>query len=227
MKRVMFMAIMGYCLAGLAWAGPVTGIIPEMQECMQSHSTPAEYEAVLKKYSDPGLIRRAMGLLVIKKPYVVKTEQKGEMVCYTVEGTTVETSYELPADTTQTYNVCWKNRRIVSLEFYDAKPQVHQEVIPEMRECLRSHRMPAEYEAVLKKYSDPGIIRKAMALLVIKAPYVVKTEKKGPVITYTVEGRTVETSSEIPPDTVQRYTVSWKNGRIVALNFLGPKKPAR
>ncbi len=70
-------------------------------------------------------------------------------------------------------------------------------------------------------------MRKAMGLLVIKTPYVVKTEKKGPVITYTVEGRTVETSSELPADTLQRYTVSWKNGRVVALNFLGPKKPAR
>jgi len=80
---------------------------------------------------------------------------------------------------------------------------------------------------VLKKYCDPGIMRKAMGLLVIKTPYVVKTEKKGPVITYTVEGRTVETSSELPADTLQRYTVSWKNGRVVALNFLGPKKPAR
>lgn len=227
MKRIVFMVVMGYCLAGLAWAGPVTGIIPEMQECMQSHGSPAEYEAALKKYCDPGIIRRAMGLLVIKKPYVIKTEQKGEMVCYTVEGTIVETSYELPADTTQTYNVCWKNRRVVSLEFYDAKPRVYQEVIPEMRECLRSHGSPAEYEAVLKKYCDPGLMRKAMALLVIRTPYVVKTEMKGPVITYTVEGRTVETSSEFPADTVQRYTVGWKNGRIVALNFLGPKKPAR
>lgn len=227
MKRIVFMMVMGYCLTGLAWAGPDTGIIPEMQECMQSHGSPAEYEAALKKYCDPGIIRRAMALLVIKKPYVIKTEQKGDMICYTVEGTTVETSYELPADTTQTYNVCWKNRRVVSLEFYDAKPSVYQEVIPEMRECLRSHGSPAEYEAVLKKYCDSGIMRKAMGLLVIKTPYVVKTEKKGPVITYTVEGRTVETSSELPADTLQRYTVSWKNGRVVALNFLGPKKPAR
>jgi len=44
-------------------------------------------------------------------------------------------------------------------------------------------------------------------------------------ISYTVEGQTIDTSSEIPADTVQRYRVSWKNGRMVALDFLGPKKP--
>jgi hypothetical protein len=93
-----------------------------------------------------------------------------------------------------------------------------------MRECLRAHGSPAEYEAVLKKYCDPGIIRQAMGLLVIKDPYVVKTEKRGPVITYTVEGRTVVTSSEIPSDVLQVYRVRWKNARMVSLEFLGPKK---
>ncbi len=43
-------------------------------------------------------------------------------------------------------------------------------------------------------------------------------------ITYTVEGRTVATSSEIPSDVVQVYRVSWKDGRVVSLEFLGPKK---
>jgi hypothetical protein len=51
------------------------------------------------------------------------------------------------------------------------------------------------------KYCDPGIMRMAMGQLVIKARFVVKTEKKGPIITYTVEGRTVETSSGLPADT--------------------------
>ena len=41
MKRIVFMVVMGYCLTGLAWAGPDTGIIPEMQECMQSQGSPA------------------------------------------------------------------------------------------------------------------------------------------------------------------------------------------
>jgi hypothetical protein len=211
-------------LAITAWANPGVGIIPEMQECMQSHGSQAQYTAALQKYCDPGIMRQAMGLLVIKKPYVIKAEQNGTTVCYTVEGVTVETSRELPADSTQTYNVCWENRRIVSLEFYGAKPRVHQEIIPQMRECMRSHGSPAEYEAVLRKYCDPGIIRQAMGLLVIKEPYVVNTETNGPVTTYTVEGRTVGTSSEIPSDVVQVYRVSWRNAKIVSLEFLGSKR---
>jgi hypothetical protein len=224
MKQIVLMVVMSALLVGLAWANPGPGVIPEMQECMQSHGSQEQYTAVLKKYCDPSIMRQAMGLLVIKKPYVIKTEQKGPMVCYTVEGIVVETSSELPADTTQTYNVCWESGRIVSLEFYGAKPHVYQEIIPQMRECLRAHGSPAEYEAVLKKYCDPGIIRQAMGLLVIKDPYVMKTEKRGPVITYTVEGRTVGTSSEIPSDVLQVYRVRWKNARMVSLEFLGPKK---
>jgi hypothetical protein len=224
MKRIGLMVVMSAFLVGLAWANPGPGIIPEMLECMQSHGSQAQYAAALQKYCDPGIMRQAMGLLVIKKPYVIKTEQNGPMVCYTVEGVTEETSREIPADTTQTYNVCWENRRVVSLEFYGAKPRVHQEIIPQMRECMRSHGSPAQYEAVLKKYCDPGIIRQAMGLLVIKEPYVVNTETNGPVTTYTVEGRTVGTSSEIPSDTVQVYRVSWRNAKIVSLEFLGPKK---
>jgi hypothetical protein len=218
------MVVMNAFLAGLAWANPGPGIIPEMLECMQSHGSQAQYAAALQKYCDPGILRQAMGLLVIKKPYVIKAEQNGPMMCYTVEGVTEETSREIPDDSTQTYHVCWESGRVVSLAFYGAKPRVHQEIIPQMRECMRSHGSPAEYEAVLKKYCDPGIIRQAMGLLVIKEPYVVHTVTNGPVTTYTVEGRAVGTSSEMPSDVVQVYRVSWKNAKIISLEFLGPKK---
>ncbi len=224
MKKMALIMVLSCLFVCSAWAGPGPGVIPEMQECMQSHGSQVQYVAVLQKYCDSGIMRQAMGLLVIKKPYVIKTEQKGPAVCYTVEGTVVETAAEFPADTTQTYNVCWESGRVVSLEFYGAKPRVHQEIIPQMRECMRAHGSPAEYEAALKKYCDPGIIRQAMGLLVIKDPYVVKTETKGPVITYTVEGRTVGTSSEIPSDVVQVYRVSWRNAKVVSLEFMGPKK---
>ncbi len=226
MKRIILMVAVSCLLAATAWGAPGPGVIPEMQECMQAHGSQEQYAAVLKKYCDPGIIRKAMGLLVIKTPYVIKTEQKGKAVCYTVEGVTEETSFEMPADTTQTYNVCWENGKVVSLEFYGAKPRVYQEIIPPMLECMRSHGSQAEYETVLKKYCEPGIISQAMGLLVIKAPYVVKIEKKGQVITYIVEGRTIDTSSEFPADTLQTYRVSWKNNRMVSVVFLGPKKQA-
>ena len=63
-----------------------------------------------------------------------------------------------------------------------------------------------------------------MGLLVLKEPYVVKTVKKGAVTTYTVEGETMGTSSEIPSDVVQVYKVGWEKGKIVAIEFKGPKK---
>ena len=81
------------------------------------------------------------------------------------------------------------------------------------------HTTPKEYEAVIKKYADPGIIRQAMGLLVLKEPYVVQTEKEGLVTTYTVEGITVGTSSEIPSDIVQLYKVSWETGKIISIEF--------
>jgi hypothetical protein len=224
MKRFILVVIMSHFLLGLACAASGPDVIPEMQECMKAHGSQAEYAAVLKKYCDPGIIRQAMGLLVIKNPYVIKTEQKGKAFCYTVEGATVETSSEFPADTIQTYNVCWERGRIASLEFYGAKPGIHQEILPQMLECMRSHGTPSQYEKVLKKYCDPGIIHKAMGLLVIKTPSIVKTEKKGPVIVYTVEGRTAEASGGLPVDTIQKYKVGWKNGRIVSLDFLGQNK---
>jgi hypothetical protein len=215
--------IIALMILGIAgWA--TAGVIPEMEECMRSHTTPEEYAAVLEKYCDAGIIRQAMGLLVIKEPYVLKTEQEGPRVCYTVEGTTIGTSSEMPSDVTQTYKVCWENSRVVSLEFFGPKSRVQKEVIPEMKECMRSHTTPGEYQAVIRKYADAGIIRQALGLLVIKEPYVVKAEKEGAVITYTVEGVTVGTSSEIPSDVLQVYKVGWKNGKIISIEFKGPKK---
>jgi len=197
-------------------------VIPQMRECMKAHSSQQEYLAALKKYCDPGIIRQAMGLLVITNPSVVKTEKQGEAVCYTVEGTTIETSSEIPGDMTQTYRVCWGNGRVTALEFFGSKHIPEQEIIPEMQECMRSHDSKERYAEVLAKYCDPGIIRQAMGLLVIKKPFVTKVEKDGPVITYTVQGRTVGTSSEIPADTVQVYKVGWQGGRVISLEFLGP-----
>jgi hypothetical protein len=191
---------------------------------MRSHTTPQEYEAVIKKYADPGIIRQAMGLLVIKEPYVLATEQKGSVICYTVEGTTVGTSSEIPSDITQVYRACWDQGRIISLEFFGPKSKIHDEIIPEMKECMRSHTTRQEYRAVLEKYADPGIIRQAMGLLVLREPYVVKTEKEGPVTTYTVEGITVGTSSEIPSDVVQVYKVGWEKGKIISIEFKGLKQ---
>lgn len=204
--------------AGILGAAEMIG---PMKECMAAHGSQQEYLAALKKYADPGLIRQAMGLLVIKNPSVVHTETRGSAVCYTVEGTLVDTSNEIPSDTTQVYRVCWENSRIISLEFYGPKSRPTEEILPEMRECMQSHDSQEKYARVIEKYADPGIIRRAMGLLVIKEPSVIKVERDGAVVMYTVQGRTVGTSTEIPADTVQLYRVGWKGGRIVSLEFLG------
>lgn len=202
-------------------------VIPPMKECMAAHGSQQEYLAALKKYSDPGIIRQAMGLLVIKNPSVAQTETRGSAVCYTVEGALVETSSEIPSDTTQVYKVCWESGRITSLEFFGPKPRAQEEIIPEMRECMQSHDSKEKYAGVIAKYADPGLIRRAMGLLVIKEPSVIGVERDGAAITYTVQGRTVGTSSEIPADTVQVYRVGWKGGRIISLEFLGPAATKR
>jgi hypothetical protein len=63
-----------------------------------------------------------------------------------------------------------------------------------------------------------------MGLLIIRDPYVIKTEKVDNKIYYTVEGITISTSSEMPADIVQVYRVGWQNGRIISLEIFGPKK---
>ena len=223
--KALIVMTMAFCIVGfLSSAVFSEEIIPEMKECMRSHDSPEVYQRVLQKYCDHGIICRALGLLVIKEPYVVKAEKEGPVICYTVEGTTIGTSSEIPSDVTQTYKVCWFNGKVISLEFFGPKDIRTEEIIPEMKECMRSHTSKEVYQRVLQKYCDPGIIRQALGLLVIKEPYVVKAEKEGPVICYTVEGTTIGTSSEIPSDVTQVYKVWWDKGRIIALKFLGPKE---
>lgn len=216
-------ALMALLLLLVTGATTDADVIPEMKECMAAHGSQQKYAAVLKKYCDPGIIRAAMGLLVIKNPYLLSSEKVGATICYDVKGTTISEASEFPEEITQTYKVCWKKGRVISLEFYGAKSALHQDIIPEMLECMRSHGSRQKYETILKKYCDPGIIRQAMSLLVIKAPYVIKTKKKDGIITYTVKGQTIGTSSEIPVDTIQTYRVSWKGGRVVGLEFIGSK----
>ncbi|HDR15989.1 MAG TPA: hypothetical protein ENN79_10995 [Desulfobacteraceae bacterium] len=226
MKRIALIIALSCLLAGPAFAEPgeETGVIPEMRECMDAHVSQEAYSKVITKYCGEGIVCQAMGLLLIKNPYVIKTEKENSTICYTVEGTVEETSSEIPGHTTQVYEACWENGRLVSLEFFGPKSPVREEVIPEMRECMRSHSTPSEYKAVLEKYCDSSIIRQAMGLLVIREPYVVKTERNGPVITYTVEGRTEGGATEISgEDIVQVYRASWRGGKLVSVQFLGPK----
>ena len=200
-------------------------VIPEMRECMRSHGSQKEYRAVIQKYADPIIVNKAMGLLIIKEPYITKADREGQKICYTVEGVTVETSTEIPSDIVQTYRVCWENRRIVSFSPEGAKKGIPAaDIIPEMKECMQAHTSQKKYMAVISKYANSEIIRKAMGLLIIREPYVIKIDRVDNKIYYTVEGVTIPTSSEMPADIVQVYRVGWQNGRIISLEIFGPKK---
>jgi hypothetical protein len=222
MGRMKMFVIVGLCFVLVGFNRG--DIIPEMRECMQSHGSQQEYIKALEKYCDDGIVRRAMSLLVIKNPYVINTRTERGMTCYTVEGTVVETAHEIPSDITQTYKVCWKNGKVISLEFYGPKKRITGEILPEMLECMRSHGSQKKFATVLKKYCDSNIMRDAMACLVIKNPSVVETEKEGSTICYMVEGTTVETAHEIPSDIIQVYKVCWDKGKVVSLQFFGPKE---
>ncbi len=221
MKKFAWIIIL---LSAPLWYGfDTVKVIPEMKECLAAHDSQDHYRQVLEQYCDSGLIRQAMGLLVIRNPYVVHSEADGDRICYTVEGETIGTSSEIPSDTVQTYRACWQDGRIVALEFFGAKSAKPAVVSDAMQECMAAHDTPDHYQEVLKKYCDSDMIRKAMALLVIKSPRVVHTAADGACTCYTVEGVTVGTSDEFPADATQVYRVWWCNDRIKALTFLGPK----
>ena len=55
MKTLRYFLVLLMIMGSVGWA--FCGVIPEMKECMRSHTTPKEYEAVIKKYADPGNIR--------------------------------------------------------------------------------------------------------------------------------------------------------------------------
>jgi hypothetical protein len=63
MKQIAWVMVVSCLMVCSAWANPGPGVIPEMQECMQSHGSQAQYAAVLEKYGDLSLMRKAMGLV--------------------------------------------------------------------------------------------------------------------------------------------------------------------
>jgi hypothetical protein len=224
MKRTTICFII-YLLFGMWGHAFAMEVIPEMRECMRSHGSQKEYKSVIQKYADPAIVNQAMGLLIIKEPYITNADREGQKICYTVEGVTVETATEIPRDIVQTYKACWENRRIVSFTPLGAKKGIAvADIIPEMKECMQAHTSQKKYRAVISRYANSDIIRKAMGLLIIRDPYVIKTEKVDNKIYYTVEGITISTSSEMPADIVQVYRVGWQNGRIISLEIFGPKK---
>jgi len=120
MKRVAICFIT-FFIFGLYSHAFAIDVIPEMKECMHSHGSQEGYRAVIQKYADQTIVNQAMGLLIIKEPYITSAKKEGQKTCYTVEGVTVATVTEVPNDSVQTYKVCWENSRIIFFSPLGAK----------------------------------------------------------------------------------------------------------
>jgi hypothetical protein len=116
-KTSMMIGLLGIIVFALVWAGSGPRVLPEMQECLQSHGSQEQYAAVLEKYCRVDLIGKAMGLLVVKDPQVVRVEHSGKAVCYLVEGSIADISVLPLNETVEVYSVCWQDGRIASLDF--------------------------------------------------------------------------------------------------------------
>jgi len=121
-KTSMMIGLLGIIVFALVWVGSGPRVLPEMQECLQSHGSQEQYAAVLEKYCRVDLIGKAMGLLVVKDPQVVRVEHSGKAVCYLVEGSIVDASTLTSDEALQDYSVCWENGRVASLDFNKGRP---------------------------------------------------------------------------------------------------------
>lgn len=117
MRTILTVCLCGVIIFALLWVGSGPRISPEMKECLQSHGSQEQYAGVLRKYCSPEMIRRAMGLLVVTDPQVVRIRHSGKAVCYLVEGLMADASTLSSGGAVQDYSVCWENGRVVSLDF--------------------------------------------------------------------------------------------------------------
>jgi hypothetical protein len=108
--------------------GASTAVSPEMNACLGAHGSRDQYLPVITKYADEDIVQKAMGLLAIRHPYVVRANQKGSQIVYTVEGLATGRSDRFANDALVTYRVTWEGSHIVSLEFVSV--QDLSEVIP-------------------------------------------------------------------------------------------------
>lgn len=113
---------------------------------------------------------------------------------------------------------------ILLLAVFVFLPGCGQEVIPEMKECISAHGNMQKYQEVIKKYAAPELLPDITICCTLENSRVIHTEKVGDVLYYWEEGRLLESSYEIPAQTIQMIKVGWKNKKIVYLEFLGPMR---
>lgn len=98
-------------------------------------------------------------------------------------------------------------------------------VSSEMKEVINNFETPDKRIPVLSKYDSTGIVPDEINLCTKFAkPVVAESEKKDGIRYYTLEAM-VEACEHSPAavGTVRVFTVGWKDGKIVAFQWGGPK----
>ncbi|HOP61817.1 MAG TPA: hypothetical protein PK358_00080 [Spirochaetota bacterium] len=96
------------------------------------------------------------------------------------------------------------------------------DVIPEMKECMQAHGSLEKYRTVIKKYASPQMQQKLPVCCTLLDSRIIASETKDGIVYYWEEGRIIESSYELPSETIQVIKVGWKDKKIVFLEFLGP-----
>jgi hypothetical protein len=126
--KILKIAAVVVILMGVLNCTASTAVSPEMNACLSAHGSRDQYLPVITKYADEDIIQKAMGLLAIRHPYVVRADHKGAQIVYTVEGIVMDSSDRFPNGSLVTYRVAWEGNRIASLEFVSV--QDLSEIIP-------------------------------------------------------------------------------------------------
>jgi len=97
-------------------------------------------------------------------------------------------------------------------------------LIPEMKAVLDNFADRAKRAATFQQYGQAGVVPPELTLCDMAKPVVAKTEEKEGITYYTLESR-VEKCENSPTaaGTVRIFTLGWKNGKIVAFAWEGPK----
>jgi hypothetical protein len=97
-------------------------------------------------------------------------------------------------------------------------------LIPEMKELVNAFENRPQRAACLAKYGTPGVVPEELTFCEMSQPVITKSEQKGEVVYYTMESRVEKCKySEAAVGTVRIFKMGWKNGKIVAFEWGGPK----
>lgn len=97
--------------------------------------------------------------------------------------------------------------------------------VPEMKEFMSALSSQEKTQTVAAQYSaSQGIVPEALSTCHLGSSKITKTEKKNGAVVYTVEVVVDRCDkSETAVGTVRTFDIAWKDGKIVAFDWKGPK----